>query len=210
MKTKGTKPNLNLSIMALLVEGGLVVLALFLGWLNFYDQDQPLNECLIDWVQLLFLGTLATLPMLLYLFLFHYWTSWKFIRPMRKFVDTKLRPMFVDSSILELLMISILAGIGEELFFRWCLQGGMTHALQPFLGSIGALIIGIAVASFLFGGCHWVNTSYGVTTAVVGVYFGLTMIWSGSWVVPAFAHATFDFVALIYIARVPPIRAESR
>ncbi len=196
----------NLMGMGLIVEGGLAVLALGLAWFGFFEKNQPLNSISAyssDFWQWIFTcGVAATLPLLVYLLIFHFWTP-RFFQPMQEFVDLKLKPMFGNSSILELLILSLLAGICEELFFRWCLQGGITNVLVGRFGETTAIIIGLATASIIFGVCHWVNPAYGITTVVVGGYLGLTMVWTSSWLVPAIAHALFDFVALIYIAKSP-------
>ena len=182
-----------------------MLLALALAWLGLSDQLQPLDSLpkgLRAWNGLALMGTAATIPMLGYLLLFHFWTP-KFMRPMQRFVDLKLKPMFRGASLLEMLTLSLMAGFGEELFFRWCLQGGITYLLTPTIGAAGAISVGVITASVVFGACHWVNAAYGVTTILVGIYLGILMIWSGSWLVPAIAHALFDFVAMIYIARWP-------
>jgi len=200
-----TKPP-NLLGLGLIVEGGMAVLAVGLAWFGFFQKNQPLAEIpgysMEAWSSLLVWGVVATFPMLAYLLVFHFWTP-AFFRPMQQFVDTKLKPLFKNSSVLELLVLSLLAGICEELFFRWCLQGGITSVLEGQIGATPAMIVGLVVASIIFGGCHWVNASYGITTMLVGAYLGLTMVWTSSWIVPAIAHALFDFVALIYIARTP-------
>ena len=196
---------LNLLMLGILVEGGLVLFALALACVGLSDRSQPLVELTQGWdfwKKPLLIGTAATIPMLGYLLLFHFWTP-SFMRPMQKFVDLKLKPMFKGASLLEMLALSLMAGFGEELFFRWCLQGGITHLLTPPLGAQGAIAVGIVAASIVFGLCHWVNRTYGVTTILVGAYLGMLMVWTGSWVVPAIAHALFDFVAMIYIARWP-------
>ena len=195
----------NLLLLGFIVEGGLVILALALAWLGLSDQSQPLESLLGGWshwrTPLLF-GLAATIPMLGYLLLFHFWTP-AFMRPMRRFVDLKLKPIFKGASLLEMLVLSLMAGFGEELFFRWCLQGGLTQILTPSIGLVNAIAVGVAVASIVFGACHWVNAGYGITTILVGVYLGMLMVWTGSWLVPAIAHALYDFVAMIYIARAP-------
>ena len=198
-----SNPDINVLSMGVIVEGGLVCVALLFGWFGFFDQQQPLNS--IDWQlcrDALIWGCVATVPMLIYLAVTHFWRP-AFLQPMRRFVETKLHPMFRGSSLIELLALSLMAGFGEELFFRWCLQGGVTSLLESRIGIAGAIVAGLVIASMVFGGCHWVNASYGVTTIIVGCYLGATMIWTGTWLVPAVAHALFDFVALIYIAKLP-------
>ena len=112
--------------------------------------------------------------------------------------------MFSNSSYLELLVLSVFAGFGEELFFRWCLQGGISSQLEPMLGKSVSIGAGIAIASLMFGICHWVNTVYLVTAFLIGTYLGLTMVWTGTWLVPAISHASFDFIALLYIVNSRP------
>lgn len=194
--------------LGLFVEGGLIAVALFLGWLGFYDHRQPLGDKTIEFlVSSLIWGLVATIPMLIYLVVFHYWHP-AFYRPMERFVEVHLKPLVKELSLVEMLTISVLAGIGEELFFRWSLQGGLTMLAEPYVGRSIAVAIGLVLASMLFGLGHWVNSCYGITTAVVGAYLGAAMLWTNSWVVPAVAHALFDFVALIYIARSPAKKFE--
>ncbi len=123
---------------------------------------------------------------------------------MQEFVVEHLTPMFRGSSIFEMLLLSVMAGFCEELLFRWCLQGGIASLLEDRAGQLVSQAIGLLVASILFGLCHWVNTSYGMTTIFVGAFLGWTMIASETFLVPAVAHAIFDFVALIYISRLSP------
>lgn len=194
----------NLLILGLIVEGGLVILALALAWLGLSDPSQPLSllRGWSGWKTPVLLGAAATIPMLGYLLLFHFWEP-KFLRPMQRFVDLKLKPIFQGASLVEMLTLSLMAGFGEELFFRWCLQGGLTYLLAPSIGTFSSIAVGVIIASVVFGACHWVNAAYGITTILVGIYLGVLMVWSGSWLVPAIAHALFDFVAMIYIARWP-------
>ena len=197
-------PEVNLVWVGMIVEGGLVVVALVLAYFGLYDHPQPLRQ--IDWStcqQAIVWGTVATIPMLVYLVVFHFWTP-RFLQPMQEFVVENLYPVFRGSTIFEMLLLSLMAGFCEELLFRWCLQGGIASLLESRAGQPVSLAIGLLVASILFGLCHWVNTSYGMTTLFVGMFLGLTMIWSGSFLVPAMAHAIFDFVALIYISRLTP------
>ena len=194
----------NIVGLGLLVEGGLFLLGLLVGWLGFYDHQQPISS--IRWPTWSFAirwGLILLIPMLAYLILFHFWKP-GFYQPMQRVLDTQLRPMFSNSNYLELLILSLFAGFGEELFFRWCLQGGITSLLVPTFGTSVAMGAGIAVASLVFGACHWVNKTYAITTTFVGAYLGVTMVWTGTWLVPAISHAAFDFIALIYIVNSKP------
>ena len=144
MTSSHQNPPFNLLILGIVVEGGLVILALVLAWFGLWDQSQPLKEMRswAAWKSPILLGLAATVPMLGYLILFHFWTR-KFLQPMQQFVDKKLKPLFQGISLVQMLALSLLAGFGEELFFRWCLQGGVTQLLFPSLGAVGAIAIGV-------------------------------------------------------------------
>jgi len=198
------KQRVNLLWVGIIVEGGLACMALVLAWFGVYDHSQVLQQ--LDgatFIQGVKWGLLGLIPMLAYLVLFHFWHP-DFYQPMQETVDQRLRPMFASATLVELLLISILAGVGEELFFRWCVQGGISSGLAGTLGLAPSIGVGLVIASVLFGVCHWVNTTYAVVTFLVGVYLGGLMVVSGTWLAPAVAHAIFDFIALIYIVNSRP------
>ena len=198
------KQDVNLLWVGLLVEGGMIVLALVLGFFNIFDPAQPLANVLeLSWSRLLTMGVLATLPLVVYFVLLEYWSP-KFYQPMQEFIDQSLRPMFVNTSVFELAIIALLAGVGEEILFRWCLQGGVFALLTPMTGTIGALLISLVLVNLVFGLCHWVNNTYLVFAFLAGIYLGLVMWWSSSWIVAAFAHTAFDFIALMYLKHTGP------
>ena len=199
---KVDSPDVNIFWVSLIVEGGLVVLALIFAWGNFYQRDQPLSQLGLwpHWKFGLIWGTVATVPPLLYLVAFHYWKP-KFFAAMREVVDEKLKPMFRSSSLIELLVISLMAGFCEEVFFRWSLQGGIASWLTAELEPGAANLIALIIASALFAVCHWVNKTYVIITFAIGLYLGWLMIATDNWLVPAIAHALYDFIALVYISR---------
>ncbi len=187
----------NVLKLALIIEGGMAVLALVVGYFGFYDKSQPLHSLGAQaWKTGLIWGILGTIPLLVYLAVYHLRPP-RFLQPMKEFVEEQMKPIFRRSSLLELLIVSLMAGFCEEILFRWCLQGGIASAI----GSTGGEIFALVVVSVLFGLCHWVNNSYGITTAVVGLYLGILMMWTGSFLAPAIAHTLFDFIALVYISR---------
>jgi membrane protease YdiL (CAAX protease family) len=59
----------------------------------------------------------------------------------------------------------------------------------------------LGVASVVFGVCHWLNTTYAILAMLAGAYFGWLLIRTGSIWSPIVAHATYDFIALIYLIR---------
>ena len=195
--TTGDQANIDFFKMGVVVEIFLAVLALVLASMGLFAPDQYLSELSFDtWKTGLLFGLLGALPMIGYLVVFHYWKP-DFMEPMETFVQTHLVPMFKSSSILQLLILSLLAGFCEELLFRWCIQGGLNSLAPGALATFASLV----AASVLFGICHWVNNIYGILTMIIGAYLGLLMIWTGTFLAPAIAHALYDFVAMIYIVK---------
>lgn len=40
-----------------------------------------------------------------------------------------------------------------------------------------------------------------IWATAVGIYFGVIFQLTGNWLVPAFAHGLYDFIALVYLTR---------
>ena len=176
--------------LAVLFEGGLAVLACFVGWLV----DIPPWEKLAWDLRDVALGFAACLPMLALLVLCVV-VPWRPIARIREFVDKIVRPLFRECTLLDLALISLLAGLGEELLFRGLVQEG----LAGWLGSWPAL----AAASVLFGLMHPITPAYAILATVAGAYLGWTYLVSGNLLVPIIAHAVYDFTALVYLLRTP-------
>jgi len=140
-----------------------------------------------------FIGAVAALP-LLTCFAWLLRSPWRPFAEVRGFLETVLRPMFAEWSLLQLAVVSLLAGVAEESLFRAVIQGGLTGAL----GAWPAL----AVASGLFGVCHGMTRAYAVIAAIMGVYLGLLWLATGNLLTPVIAHALYDFAALAYFLRV--------
>lgn len=191
-------PTPNLMIMGIIVEGGLLVLAILIGWFGFCDNNQSLFD--LDPVKVLqpaFIYGVTSLVPLLILLLLILRTDLAPLKRMRQTVDELLGPLFKDCSVLQIAILSLMAGLGEELFFRWCLQGGLAEVMgQPNGPLWAALIIGV-----LFGLCHFITLNYAVITALIGIYLGWVMNESGTYLAPALSHALFDFVALLVVVK---------
>lgn len=195
------EPDQNIFWMACFTEGVLILLALGLAYLGLYDHGQSLGRInQDDVISGFYLGVLATLPLLLILFFFHF-ASFGWVNSFRQLAKETLYPLFSKMTLPELAIISILAGLGEELLFRWSIQGGIATILEPTAGPIAAVVIALIVASILFALCHAINGLYILLTLVVGLYLGWVMVITSNWMVPAFAHAIYDFIALFYLVR---------
>ncbi len=174
--------------IAVLFEGGLIVLAWGLGLLL----ETPFGEQTFVTGPAIGLGVAATIP----LFLSLYWTirsSWPVLVRLRRVVEEQVVPLFAGCTVWGIAAISILAGVGEEALFR----GVMQTNLAGLLGVVPALL----VTSLLFGLVHFVTSTYAVMAGIIGLYLGVISIWSGNLFAPMVIHALYDFVALMYLAR---------
>jgi membrane protease YdiL (CAAX protease family) len=184
--------------LAIAIEGGLIALACLLGWLL---DKPPLQKREFNlWAVLE--GVAAAVPLLACFFLAVRWPVGP-LRGIKDFTDRVIRPLMMTCSLIDLVGIALLAGLGEEMLFRGVLQ-------ETFRGPVG-MWWAIVVAALLFGIIHAVTPSYAVLAAVDGAYLGV-LFWlpeffdehhEGNLVVPIVAHAVYDFVALVYLTRGP-------
>lgn len=175
-------------LLGVLVEGGLGAGACLVGWLIGT----------LPWKQLSWnagdvgLGIVAVLPLLVLFAIATRSQAASFVH-IRRFLDDVFLPLFAHSTLAELALLSALAGLGEELFFRGLLQ----TALGESLGH-GA---GLFVAGVCFGAAHWITPAYALFAGAIGVYFGWLALATGNLAVPVVAHGLYDFLALVYLLR---------
>src|SRR5438445_6902528 len=115
-------------LLTLLFEGGLGALATGLGWLI---DDPPWH--VIHWNlrdSLIAVG--ATLPLVLIFLLCVHWPIGPLAR-IKTLAEEIIKPLFRPCTLFELAAISLLAGLGEEMFFRGVLQGLFSRWLEPWL-----------------------------------------------------------------------------
>lgn len=188
----------NIGTIAILFEGGVVVLALAICW--YSGRWPPLaSKPWSDNAVLLLWGVLATLPMLVGLIVLDRYPFGPLVE-LKRFVETHLTPLFAGLTVLQMALISLAAGVGEELLFRGLLQ----TALADWAGPPYGVWIGLIAAAIVFGACHWVTTTYAYLAALIGLYFGLLFIVTGDLLPPVVAHGLYDFVALIYLVKRKP------
>ncbi len=193
MDSPARETDVSLVGAAFVVEGALVVVALLVGWLF---GRPPLGK--IAWTLAgVTTGLLATIPMVVGLVLldrFPFGPLKKLDAVMRK----SILPLFRAASLLDLLLISLLAGLGEELLFRGVLQDALARAF-------GSPPWALVVASIVFGLAHSITATYVVLAALMGAYFGVLYLSTGNLLVPIVTHAAYDFVALVYLLREAPV-----
>jgi membrane protease YdiL (CAAX protease family) len=178
--------------MAVIFEGGLGVVALLLGWWWGYPPAAAMDTTWLATGQ----GIVASLPML-GLFLICLYLPLRPLVNLRQMVDKSLVPMFRHCQMLEILVISVLAGLGEEMLFRGVLQ----PAIGDWYGDPGGPWVGLAVSAVLFGLLHPLTPTYAVLAGTIGLYLGLLQMMTKNLFVPITTHAAYDFLALTYLVK---------
>lgn len=96
-------------------------------------------------------------------------------------VELMLGPSTLPNLIVNILIIGIMAGFSEELFFRGALQRLLSTTR---LGKYSA----VWIAAIIFSALHMQFFGF-VPRMLLGVFFGLMLIWSGSLWLPILLHA---------------------
>jgi membrane protease YdiL (CAAX protease family) len=76
--------------------------------------------------------------------------------------------------------------------------------LQAAFTDWWGVVIGLGVASVIFGLMHIITLTYAVLAALLGVYLGVVWILDGNLLSVVIAHAGYDFVALVYLVKSEP------
>lgn len=183
--------------LCVVMEGGLGAVAILIAYLASFSLLGQFPKTGEDWIAGILIGVAVSLPPLLFLAITGR-VRWRPLRRVSWIIDRFLVPMFRGRSLATLLFIAIMAGVGEELFFRGLVQEGTASLIGGILG----VILGLTLGSALFGLAHPFTIGYLVYATVMGVYLGLALIVTDNLLVPVIAHACYDFVALIYYVRI--------
>jgi CAAX protease family protein len=174
-----------LLLIAIFTEGGLFIL----GFLLMGGPQALASKFDLSWNTTLS-ALLLCLPMLAALY-FAVRSNWAPLSRLRAELDEKVTPLFANLNIPDLALIALLAGAGEELFFRGWLQGALTDKFEVWTG--------ILIASMVFGFAHYLSPTYAVYAGLTGIYLGVIYQVSGNLYVVMTIHALYDFIALVYL-----------
>ncbi len=177
-----------MTLIVLGVEAVLAGVAIAVGW---WIGTPILEDARID-AGSGALALAATLPLVAFV-VWSMRSESSLFTGLRSVVRDAVAGLFASCSALEIILISIMAGVGEELFFRGLLQGSLARIVNPWI----ALIL----ISILFGVLHWVSAGYALFAGLIGLYLGALLLLTGNILVPTVVHALFDFAALLVISR---------
>jgi membrane protease YdiL (CAAX protease family) len=123
-------------------------------------------------------------------------SPWTKTGPMHELLNS-LHQLFRNFTWPQIVVVSILAGVGEELLIR--------AVLQTFLVSTAGPIWGIVGASLIFGLLHFMTKTYVLLTFSLGLLFGLAFYFTDSIVLVMLGHAVYDIAAFAMIVKFPHI-----
>jgi membrane protease YdiL (CAAX protease family) len=177
-----------LILISVFFETGLAPFSLLLGWLMGHP---PLEHFVWNLKDALW-GIAAALPLIALFLAMLRWPVGP-LAAVKEFCEQEVVPLFRDSNWSEIALISLSAGVGEEMLFR----GVLLASLTDWLG-IGW---GLALSSILFGVLHPISISYIVIAGFTGFYLGAIWIYNGNLLTVMLTHTIYDFVALGYLIR---------
>lgn len=182
-------PRSRVILMAVVFEGGLVVLWLLLS----HVLEMPPGDQGRVTVRAVVLGFFATTPLLPAML----WLARSQFTPFRRLmgeVEEVLIPFLSRLTVADFFIIALLAGFGEEGLFRGIIQGGLSAVIPP--------PVALLIAALIFGILHCITLTYAVIAALIGLYLGGLYMLTGNLVVPIIVHVLYDFAALIYLMKV--------
>ena len=171
-------------------EFAMLVIGLFLGWVFSVEVADQIHW---NWTALMW-GSLAGIVLfLLVMGLEH--LPFDPLRSIQDRIIATIGKELAKCTLLELALISLLAGLGEEVLFR--------GFLMTWLESMGGYSVGLGVSSIVFGLVHSITWLYMIFTALSGLFLGWLFDATGerNLLVPIVCHALYDFLAFIVIAR---------
>lgn len=103
--------------------------------------------------------------------------------------DTLMQGSSVPSLIVSVLIVGVLAGVSEELFFRGAFQ-------QSLMSTTINRHASVWIVAIVFSLCHFQMFGF-VPRMLLGAYFGYLMMWSRSIWVPIMVHVANNTLVVI-------------
>lgn len=160
------------------------------------------------------IGAIASIPMLIAIALLMK-VPHESITAIKRLSDVPTMKALLSLSRLELITLSVCAGIGEELAFRGCLLpwiASLRDSNAPMANTFDVgdslrsaapamLTAAVVLSSIAFGLLHPITKLYVFVASLMGVYFAALMIATDSLLVPIIAHAAYDAAQFLIAKR---------
>ena len=187
---------------ALAIEIGLGLVALLLGWITGIDVRRWLPRLETDYAYSIALsiagGFVCTCPMIIGMNLLLR-LKFRAIHQIRQLEDSADIIPLLELRTIEILTLSIAAGVGEELLLRGWLMGWLLDIDAPI--AFGRSVLALMLSSLAFGLMHPITPLYMALTALLGFYLGVVTIWTQDLLLAMVAHASYDAIQLIQVQK---------
>lgn len=182
---------------ALIFESAMIPIAIGFGvlcgiWSWSGSFDEILGET--SAISASIYGLFALIPMLL-LLVFSAMSNLASVVRLRELIRTSFVPILKELTVWQLVVVGLLAGIGEEWLFRGYLQTWVSTLLPDMPMQIGAVVI----VSIVFAALHAITLMYAAIVFLVSIYLGIVYESSEQLLTPMIAHGVYDVIALIFI-----------
>jgi hypothetical protein len=174
-------PRYKLLILTCLVEGIVLMVALIVA--RYYGlKILPLSQNIFRDIVIGTFG--AMFPLTLFILLLSEKAEGiHALGSIRSIIINDIRVIFSEAKLPDLFIISVCAGIAEELLFRGVIQ----------------VKLGIVGASIIFGLLHFITPAYFIIATLMGFYLGFLFQYYDSLLIPIQLHFIYDLGALVYL-----------
>lgn len=119
-------------------------------------------------------------------------------------LETEFAQISADQRWHEILILSLLSGVAEEMFFRGAMQPILMMKAASVLGEAHRIPVGVGLTSVVFALFHipWSQkmVTWPLMAFAAGIVLGLLPVWTGSLVAPMAAHMVVNAIGLWRIA----------
>jgi membrane protease YdiL (CAAX protease family) len=168
-------------------EGAVLGVAFVGGWLTGCNPVATLDW---NWQDFGF-GVAATVPMLI-LLVISFITPSKGLQQIREFVRDTIGPYLAECRWYEIVILALLAGVCEEVFFR-----GFLYLWVRDWNPVFAVML----TNLLFGAAHAITPFYALLAAFLGLYLTALLAADATpnLLIPVTAHSLYDFIAFYVV-----------
>lgn len=119
-------------------------------------------------------------------------------------LETEFAQISADQRGHEILILAVLSGVAEELFFRGAMQPILMLKAASVLGEAHRIPVGVGLTSVVFALFHipWSQkmVTWPLMALAAGIVMGMLMVVTGSLVAPMAAHMVVNAIGLWRIA----------
>ena len=170
------------------------MLALFLAELSGIEAGNIWQQLRWEW-SALFLAFVYSL-LLFVVFVVCYHLPFHSIQHIKLRLQESTAPFLTNRNVTSIFIIAALAGVGEELFFRFFLQTALAQATEIWFA--------LLLSNLIFGLAHCLTPAYALFAGTLGLFLGYIYHHSANLLLPILVHSLYDFWALYYCMKKAP------